>query len=184
MSTSRQNEESTGAWEMLHRGAEREGLDSPSRFDLSRVSTLVKVQANGKRHAPAPPPSPASVSPSSSAAQSSQPRSRVRPYARTGGRTRSDHDLALEAMVSTSDLGRANRGAAPVEYRAICDLCDAARSVAEIAAYLGLPLGVVKVLAGDMADAGLVIIHQTGLSLGDRSSREFMERVLQGLRAL
>jgi hypothetical protein len=182
MSTSRQDEESTGAWETLHRGAEREGLDSPSRFDLTRVSTLVKVQANGKRHVPAPPPS--SPSPSSSAAQSSQPRSRVRPYARTGGRTRSDHDLALEAMVSTSDLGRSNRGAAPVEYRAICDLCDAARSVAEIAAYLGLPLGVVKVLAGDMADAGLVIIHQTGLSLGDRSSREFMERVLQGLRAL
>jgi hypothetical protein len=173
MRTPRQNEDSTGAWELLHRGAEREGLDSPSRFDLSRVSTLVKVQG-GQRRVSAPPASPSS----------SQPRSRVRPYARTGGRTRSDHDLALEAMVSTSDLGRANPTAAPAEYRAICDLCADARSVAEIAAYLGLPLGVVKVLAGDMADAGLVIIHETGLSLGDRSSREFMERVLQGLRAL
>ena len=42
----------------------------------------------------------------------------------------------------------------------------------------------VKVLVGDMADAGLVVIHQPGLSLGDQSSRDFMERVLQGLRAL
>jgi hypothetical protein len=168
---------------MLHRGAEREGLDSPSRFDLSRVSTLVKVPANGKRHTPAPPPSsPAAVSAASPG--SSQPRSRVRPYARTGGRTRSDHDLALEALVSTSELGRSNQAGAPAEYRAICELCVDTRSVAEIAAYLGLPLGVVKVLAGDMADAELVIIHQTGLSLGDRSSREFMERVLEGLRAL
>jgi len=29
-----------------------------------------------------------------------------------------------------------------------------------------------------------VLIHQTELILGDRSSREFMERVLAGLRAL
>src|SRR5262249_37313055 len=30
----------------------------------------------------------------------------VRPYTRTGGRTRPDYDLAIEALVSTSDLGR------------------------------------------------------------------------------
>ncbi|WP_442785210.1 DUF742 domain-containing protein [Amycolatopsis sp. H20-H5] len=110
--------------------------------------------------------------------------SRVRPYARTGGRTRSAHDLALEALVSTSEDGRRYRGVRSVEHRRICDLCLDTRSVAEIAAYLVLPLGVVKVLVGDMADAGLVLIHQTELILGDRSSREFMERVLQGLRAL
>jgi hypothetical protein len=184
MRTPRPDSESTsGAWEMLHRGAEREGLDSPSSFDLSRVSTLVKLSGNGKRRPPAPPPSSA-ASVSSRSSASSQPKSRVRPYARTGGRTRSDHDLALEALISTSELGRSNQAGAPAEYRAICELCVETRSVAEIAAYLGLPLGVVKVLAGDMADADLVVIHQTGLSLGDRSSREFMERVLQGLRSL
>jgi uncharacterized protein DUF742 len=111
-------------------------------------------------------------------------RSRVRPYARTGGRTRSDHNLALEALVSTSDDGRRYRGVRSIEHRRICDLCLDTRSVAEIAAHLRLPLGVVKVLVGDMADLGLVLIHQTELILGDRSSREFMERVLQGLRAL
>ena len=111
-------------------------------------------------------------------------RSRVRPYARTGGRTHSDHNLALEALVSTSDDGRRYRGVRSIEHRRICDLCLDTRSVAEIAAHLRLPLGVVKVLVGDMADLGLVLIHQTELILGDRSSREFMERVLQGLRAL
>ncbi|OXM65092.1 DUF742 domain-containing protein [Amycolatopsis vastitatis] len=112
------------------------------------------------------------------------PGSRVRPYTRTGGRTRSDHNLALEALVSTSDDGRRYRGVRSVEHRRICDLCLDTRSVAEIAAHLQLPLGVVKVLVGDMADIGLVLIHQTELVLGDRSSREFMERVLAGLRAL
>ncbi|WP_410630594.1 DUF742 domain-containing protein [Amycolatopsis sp. cmx-4-83] len=110
--------------------------------------------------------------------------SRVRPYTRTGGRTRSDHNLALEALVSTSDDGRRYRGVRSVEHRRICDLCLDTRSVAEIAAHLRLPLGVVKILVGDMADIGLVLIHQTELILGDRSSREFMERVLAGLRAL
>ncbi|GAB3135482.1 DUF742 domain-containing protein [Amycolatopsis stemonae] len=110
--------------------------------------------------------------------------SRVRPYTRTGGRTRSDHNLALEALVSTSDDGRRYRGVRSVEHRRICDLCLDTRSVAEIAAHLRLPLGVVKVLVGDMSDIGLVLIHQTELILGDRSSREFMERVLAGLRAL
>ncbi|WP_245633938.1 DUF742 domain-containing protein [Amycolatopsis jejuensis] len=111
-------------------------------------------------------------------------KSRVRPYARTRGRTRSDHNLALEALVSTSDEGRRYRGVRSIEHRRICDLCLDTRSVAEIAAHLHLPLGVVKVLVGDMADIGLVLLHQTELVLGDRSSREFMERVLRGLRNL
>ncbi|WP_407655576.1 DUF742 domain-containing protein [Amycolatopsis rhabdoformis] len=111
-------------------------------------------------------------------------KSRVRPYARTRGRTRSDHNLALEALVSTSDDGRRYRGVRSIEHRRICDLCLDTRSVAEIAAHLHLPLGVVKILVGDMADIGLVLIHQTELVLGDRSSRDFMERVLQGLRNL
>jgi hypothetical protein len=110
--------------------------------------------------------------------------SRVRPYTRTGGRTRSDHNLALEALVSTSDDGRRYRGVRSVEHRRICDLCLDTRSIAEIAAHLRLPLGVVKVLVGDMADIGLVLVHHTQLILGDRSSRDFMERVLAGLRAL
>lgn len=180
-------------WDSLYQGTEREAFDSPSRFELSSISTVMP------RRPPAPPPEPP---PMPSPVRQSPPRptpadvapasvylppasgSRVRPYTRTGGRTRTAHDLALEALVSTSEDGRRYRGVRTPEHRQICDICLDTRSIAEIAAHLRLPLGVVKVLVGDMADAGLVLIHQTELILGDSSSRAFMERVLQGLRAL
>jgi hypothetical protein len=108
----------------------------------------------------------------------------VRPYALTGGRTRPDHDLAIEALVSTNELSRDLDTVLQAEHRAICELCLEVRSVAEVAALLRLPLGVVRVLIGDMAGLGLVKIHQTALVVGDRPSMEFLERVLSGLRRL
>lgn len=108
----------------------------------------------------------------------------VRPYARTGGRTRTDYDLAIETLVSTSEQGRAQSNPATPEHRSICGLCTDARSVAEVSAHLRLPLGVVRVLIGDMADLGLVLIHDSGMVVGDRPSMQFLERVLSGLRRL
>ena len=113
-----------------------------------------------------------------------RPRTMMRPYAHTRGRTRPDYELALETLVSTSDRGLRHQGATSVQHRRICDLCVEPRSIAEIAAFLHLPLNVVKVLVSDMDDLELVVLHQPGLSFGDRSSREFMARVLEGLRAL
>jgi Protein of unknown function (DUF742) len=110
--------------------------------------------------------------------------SMVRPYTKTGGRTRSDYDLAIEALVSTSDRGKVPDAAVRPEHRSICGLCLDTRSVAEVAAHLRLPLGVARVLIGDMAGLGLVLIHQSGMVVGDRPSIEFMERVLSGLRRL
>jgi hypothetical protein len=103
---------------------------------------------------------------------------------KTGGRTRSDYDLAIEALVSTSERGRSPDAAVRPEHRSICGLCLDTRSVAEVAAHLRLPLGVARVLIGDMAGLGLVLIHQSGMVVGDRPSIEFMERVLSGLRRL
>jgi hypothetical protein len=108
----------------------------------------------------------------------------VRPYTRTGGRTRSDYDLAIEALVSTSDRGWEMEEALLPEHRSICELCMDTRSVAEVAAHLRLPLGVVRVLIGDMAGMGLVVIHSSGMVVGDRPSMDFLERVLSGLRRL
>ena len=108
----------------------------------------------------------------------------VRPYTRTGGRTRPDYDLAIEALVSTSDRGWEMEDALLPEHRSICDLCVETRSVAEVAAHLRLPLGVVRVLIGDMAGMGLVVIHSSGMVVGDRPSMDFLERVLSGLRRL
>ncbi|XVS64969.1 DUF742 domain-containing protein [Actinosynnema sp. CA-299493] len=108
----------------------------------------------------------------------------VRPYTRTGGRTRPDYDLAIEALVSTSERGLERDAAVLPEHRSICGLCTDTRSVAEVAAHLRLPLGVARVLIGDMASMGLVLIHQGGLITGDKPSIDFLERVLSGLRRL
>ncbi|SFE14160.1 Protein of unknown function [Actinopolyspora alba] len=108
----------------------------------------------------------------------------MRPYARTRGRTRSDYELAIETLVSTSERGRTQSAQATPEHRSICGLCTDARSIAEISAHLRLPLGVVRVLIGDMASLGLVEIHDSGMVVGDRPSMEFLERVLSGLRRL
>src|SRR5687767_11315421 len=105
----------------------------------------------------------------------------VRPYTRTGGRTRPDYDLAIEALISTSERGLERDAAVLPEHRSICGICTDTRSVAEVAAHLRLPLGVVRVLIGDMASMGLVLIHQGGLVVGDRPSIDFLERVLSGL---
>lgn len=108
----------------------------------------------------------------------------VRPYTKTGGRTRPDYDLAIESLVSTNESGKLPHAAASTEQRSICDLCGETRSVAEVAAHLQLPLGVVKVLIGDLAGMGLVQIHSNDMESGNRPSVEIMERVLSGLHRL
>jgi hypothetical protein len=108
----------------------------------------------------------------------------VRPYFRTRGRTKATLDLAIEALISTSEQGRMLDRVRVPEHRSICDLCLDTRSVAEVAALLRLPLGVVRVLIGDVAGLGLVLVHSTNTTVGDRPSIEFMERVLSGLRRI
>ena len=108
----------------------------------------------------------------------------VRPYFRTRGRTKATLDLANEALISTSEQGRVLDRVRVPEHRSICDLCMDTRSVAEVAALLRLPLGVVRVLIGDVAGLGLVLVHSTSPTVGDRPSIEFMERVLSGLRRI
>jgi hypothetical protein len=107
----------------------------------------------------------------------------VRPYAVTGGRTRPRYQLAIEALVSTSGYGQQySRGLVP-EYESICVLCKELRSVAEIASHLSVPLGVARVLVGDMAEEGLVQVHQPGNEEG-QPDMALLERVLSGLRKL
>jgi hypothetical protein len=108
----------------------------------------------------------------------------VRPYTWTRGRTKSGFDLAIETLVSTSARGRAQVATLPVEHRAVAELCEQTRSVAEVAALLSLPLGVARVLLGDMAGLGVVTVHQTASSTGNAPDIALMERVLSGLRRL
>jgi hypothetical protein len=110
----------------------------------------------------------------------SDPR-RVRPYAMTGGRTRPTHDaLEIETLVSTTssvDL----TPKLTVEQRAIAVLCHDLLSIAEVSAKLHLPLGVVRILIGDMADEHLVMLHRP-IHAGDRPDLALLKRVLDGLQ--
>ncbi|RKT56215.1 DUF742 domain-containing protein [Saccharothrix australiensis] len=110
---------------------------------------------------------------------------RVRPYTRTGGRTRSTTTLAIETIVTTNERAARDALTSTAEHRIISDLCRLPHSVAEVAARLRLPLGVVRVLLADMSDLALIDVHEQGGAGGDgRPSMELMERVLSGLRRI
>ena len=108
----------------------------------------------------------------------------VRPYYMTGGRTRPAHDdLELETLVSTTALGATSPKVSGVERRAIVSLCRDLLSIAEVSARLDLPLGVARVLIGDMAQEGFVILHRP-TTVGDRPDLALLQRVLYGLHQL
>ncbi|MDI9972726.1 DUF742 domain-containing protein [Rhodococcus sp. IEGM 1307] len=108
----------------------------------------------------------------------------VRPFILTGGRTESGVDLPLEAViVARADGDTVVDGMlAPDELRRVFALCAEPRSVAEIASLASIPLGVARVLVGDLAAAGAVTVNETAGSTGP--DRNLMERVLDGLRKL
>ncbi|MFD5140564.1 DUF742 domain-containing protein [Streptomyces sp. NPDC058378] len=109
----------------------------------------------------------------------------VRPYAMTGGRTRPRYQLAIEALVSTTADPARLQGQLP-EHQRICRLCIEIKSVAEVSALLSIPLGVARILVADLAEAGLVAIHQPGgdETAGGQPDVTLLERVLSGLRKL
>jgi hypothetical protein len=101
----------------------------------------------------------------------------------TGGRTRPTHDdLEIEALISTTSVGE-RTPTLTVEQRAIAVLCHDILSIAEVSAQLHLPLGVIRVLVGDMADQRLVMVHRPAQA-GDRPDLSLLERVLYGLHTI
>lgn len=110
----------------------------------------------------------------------------VRPYARTGGRTRPVRDLDLEALVRTTLAGK-EASTSPwltPEHTSIIEMCSGTVSVAEIAARLAVPLGVARVIIADMMDLGLVEVMKTSATDGDERDPDFLRRVLSGLQRL
>jgi hypothetical protein len=110
----------------------------------------------------------------------------VRPYARTGGRTRPVRHLDLEALVRTTLAGK-EASTSPwlnPEHTSIIEMCSGTVSVAEIAARLAVPLGVARVIIADMVDLGLVEVMKTSTAEGDERDPDFLRRVLSGLQRL
>jgi hypothetical protein len=81
-------------------------------------------------------------------------------YAVTGGRTRAvGQELPLEAVVTATGLSLASGAALQRESRAIVKLCARPRSLAEVGAALRVPVGVARVLVGDLANSGYLEVH-------------------------
>lgn len=109
----------------------------------------------------------------------------VRPYTLTAGRTNSRIDLPLEAPVQTLATTKPPRWPGNDVRGKILTLGADNPSVAEIAAVLSLPLGVARVLIGDLVTQGYLRVHTTlGDSTTDDERRELIGRTLRGLRAL
>jgi len=109
----------------------------------------------------------------------------VRPYTLTAGRARTDVDLPLEAPIQTLQAGLAHRWPPNDARGKIIQLCVKSPSVAEISARLDLPVGVARVLVGDLVLSGYVRVHRTLTEHSTRDERhELIGRTLRGLRAL
>ncbi|MFC5140008.1 DUF742 domain-containing protein [Actinomycetospora rhizophila] len=108
-------------------------------------------------------------------------RTRVRPYVRTRGRTRTTADLAVETLVS---IPSPRPPLEDPEHVALGDVVGDPRSVAEVAALLAVPLGVARVIIDDMAGAGLLLVHPRAVASTGAPSRDIMQRVLDGLHRL
>ena len=109
----------------------------------------------------------------------------VRPYTLTSGRTDTTVDLPVEAPIQTLQSALSHHWPSGDVRGRICQLCIGSPSVAEISANLDLPLGVARVLVGDLVVSGYLRVQTT---LTDRSSaderRDLIGRTLRGLRAL
>lgn len=104
----------------------------------------------------------------------------VRPFMLTAGRTRPRVHLPIEATMRLLPAGR--RAWPDTPQGRIARTCDG-RSVAELSAYESLPIGVVRVLLGDLVSQGCVEVQQTlSASTSVDQRRALIERTLSGLR--
>ncbi|GAB1820981.1 DUF742 domain-containing protein [Herbidospora sp. RD11066] len=107
----------------------------------------------------------------------------VRPYVISRGRTeaRANLDLISLAVAIRQPTGL-EVGLDP-EHLAIVKMCHRPLSVAEVAAALDLPAGTVRVLLGDLLDAGFVAVQDPQPEVDVLDERMY-RAVLDGLRAL
>jgi hypothetical protein len=103
----------------------------------------------------------------------------VRAYVKAGGRLHASRRLDLASLVVAATGGR--QGLGP-EQRQIMALLGAegALSIAEVAAHLGLPPSVAKILAADLMDRGCLAAPATH----EGPATEVLQEVLRGLRNL
>ncbi|MEU6511854.1 MULTISPECIES: DUF742 domain-containing protein [unclassified Streptomyces] len=113
----------------------------------------------------------------------------VRPYAMTGGRTQPGPTavrfdlIALVTLVPESPALDDDTPLGP-EHRTLIELCRTeTQSVAELAADADLPVGVIRVLLGDLLELGCVSVSRP-VPPAHLPDERILREVIDGLRAL
>jgi hypothetical protein len=103
----------------------------------------------------------------------------------TGGRTRPRGTRYFD-LVDIVVRGARQSDPSPFspERARILDLCRVPVSVAELAAIIGLPLGVVRVLLDDLSQENLIEVMESAPRGGVVTDQRLLSKVLAGLRAL
>jgi len=130
---------------------------------------------------PSPPPDPRLVA--GRAAHGDDTGRLLRPYAITGGRTAAPASLNLESQLRRTD--RVDAGAVPRwEAARILEVAGRPIAVVEIAARVGLPVGVAKVVIADLIEQGALTTGVAPPMSSEASFSSLLEKVLNGLDRL
>jgi hypothetical protein len=108
----------------------------------------------------------------------------VRPYALTKGRTDSASATAfslIDVVIATGEWPMPGFRPSP-EQRGILSVCRTPMAVIDVASEVDLPVGVVRVLLGDLIDEGLLRIVPT--QHNPQTDARLLRMVLDGLQSL
>ncbi len=108
----------------------------------------------------------------------------VRPYALTKGRTQPTSCTSfglIDVVLATGERPSARFHPGP-EHRRILSRCRRPVSVVDLASEIDLPVGVVRVLLGDLAGEGMVQVLATQEQPG--ADQRLLRMVLDGLESL
>lgn len=115
--------------------------------------------------------------------QGPEPAELVRPYVITNGRQLPGGGRFDLMTLVTAAPGGPRPGQLAPEKRRLLDLCEGGYlTVAEIAGYLGLPLGVVRVLLSDLAEDGH-LLTRAPVPPARLTDVQVLQEVLDGLQA-
>jgi len=108
----------------------------------------------------------------------------VRPYAIVQGRTESATDRFDLITIVSAIRNRYIQYDLEPEHQKVLMACRGAISVVDLAYEVRLPIGVVRVLLGDLHSRDLIAIRTPGPQAGHRHDRNLLKEVLDGLFAL
>ena len=107
----------------------------------------------------------------------------VRPYALVGGRTRpSGETFDLVSMITAVRGSPGDLDGLEPEHLTLLRLCRLPISVADLAADLDLPLGVVRILLSDVRQRRLIAVHHPAPA--QLTDPQLLREVADGLRRL